>query len=150
MKSTESDQNSKGWARGVYTQRTWQEQIQISSILSSLLAHARVLYYSLLRAAKEYLDGHLLEAVQPSFRPAHECSSNGSPDEAKSHKDSLARQGPVDFGTAQNALFSLIILKILLAVLVSYCQSCMGQMWSFLESLLFLKIFPWNSLGTDT
>lgn len=73
--------------------------------------------------------------------------SNESADEAKAHGDSLTRQGPVDFGTAQNpagtvqpaSLFSFLILMIVLAVLVWLCQSCMGQMRSLLEAPFFFS-----------
>lgn len=73
--------------------------------------------------------------MQPGFGQSYECSYNVSPDETNVHGDGLTRQEPVDFGTAQNTLglhslhtlFSLIIVMILLAIFVSMCQSCMGQ-----------------------
>lgn len=43
-----------------------------------------------------------LGAMQPSFGPVNECLSNGAPDEAKAHGDSLTWRGPVDLGTAQH------------------------------------------------
>lgn len=76
------------------------------------------------------VSGNLLETVQPSFEPFYECLSN----EAKAHGDNLTWQGPEDFRTAQNtagphslhALFSLVIVMILLMVLVSFLSVMHG------------------------
>lgn len=48
-----------------------------------------------------------------------------------------------------HSVFSVVILVILLAVLVSFCQSCMGKMWSFREN----PFFSWGfflSLGRNS
>lgn len=99
-----------------------------------------------------------VEGVQPSFGSVYECLSNEheSPDEAKAHRDSLTWQGLWDkleyyWDHMICMLFSLITLMVPLAVLVSFCQSCMGPMGSFLETPFYFSsnISPYNSLGVD-
>lgn len=77
--------------------------------------------------------------------------SYGSPGEAKTHGNSLIGQRQEDFGTVQNpagiiwliSLFYLMILMTLLVILVSFYQSCMGQMLSFPETIFFF----WNTFS---
>lgn len=86
----------------------------------------------------------------------NDCLSNGSPDEAKDHSDSLTRQGPVDFGIVQNTAESMrqkhspsLIMVDSLGSFSVVLSIMHGTDMIIPGSPIFLKYLPLKSLGTD-